>query len=83
MHPGHLREYAVAHDGLVGCDGNATILLYEPADVIEFVLVDVGACLELVFQNGLHTGQRCVATPLSQSVNRDMQALGATKHRSE
>lgn len=65
MHACHLGEYVLAYNGHVGCHGYATIALYQSADGIEVAFVDRGACVELIFQNGLHTGlgERCHTAP--------------------
>ena len=39
--------------------------------------------MELVLQNGLHTGQRSIATALAQSVYGDVQTLRSTEHSSQ
>ena len=80
MHAGHLCEDALAHNGLVGGHGNAAVTLDEAADVEEFALVDVRDDVEVVVQNGLHAGQRCVAGALAQAVDGGVDALAAAEH---
>ena len=83
MHSRYLRKDIVAHDRLVGRDGDATVFLYQTSDVVEFVFMDIGERLELVLENHLHTGQRGIAAPLSQAVDSDVHTLGPAEHGSE
>ena len=40
--------------------------------VVEFLLTDVGFGIEVITENGLHTGQGCITTPFSQTIHRYM-----------
>ena len=60
----HLGENVLAHDGLVGRDDHAAVRLHHAAHVVQAALVDARHCLEVIFQDGLHRGERCVPGPL-------------------
>ena len=79
MNARHLGEDTLAHDGHVGSDANAAICRHHATDVVEPLLADAGAGVEMVLQDDLHTCQRRVSTSLAQSVDRDVQAFGTTQ----
>ena len=80
MNTSHLCKYILTDDGLVGSYGNTAIALNQSADVIEFLLMDRRMSMKMVFQNYLHTRQRCVATTLTKAIDGDVQSLGTTQH---
>ena len=79
MNARHLREDALARDGLVGRNGDAAVTLYEPRHLAQATLVDVSADFKMVLEDGLHAGKRRIACPLAQAVDAGMDAL-ATGH---
>ena len=79
----HLCEDAAAYNGFVGRNGNAAIALHQMAHLVQFLLVDVSYGIEVVLQDGLHTGQRCIAGPLTQSVDSSVQSPAATEYGSQ
>ena len=83
MHACHLGEDVLAYNGHVGCHGYATIALYQSADGIELAFVNRGACVELIFQNGLHTGKGSVATTLPEAVDCDVNTTASAQHGSQ
>ena len=72
VHSCHLRKNILSDDGHVGCNGNTAIALDKMTQVVEFLLTDVGFGIEVITENGLHTGQGCITTPFSQAVHRYM-----------
>ena len=80
MDASDLRKHILAHDGLVGSHRNAAEALDHARDVVQLTLDDVGLCMELVLQNGLHRGQRGIAATFAQSVDGDVQSAGSTEH---
>ena len=80
MYTSHLGKYIFTHDRNIGCNGNATISLYQTTNVIQFVFPDIGTGIEMVFQNYLNACQWSITTSFSQSVHRYMYSLTTTKH---
>ena len=80
MHASHLRKHIVANDRLIRGYRNTAIALDHTRDIIQLILADVGAGIELIFQNHLHTRQRCITTTLTKTIDRDMQTFGTTQH---
>ena len=76
MDASHLRKHIVADDGLVGGHSNAAVTLNHTADGIQLVLDDAGTCVELVFQDDLHAGERGVATTFAKPVDGDVETMG-------
>ena len=56
VHSCHLCKHILSDDGHVGCNGNAAIALHKMTQVVEFFLTDVGFGIEVITENGLHTG---------------------------
>ena len=56
MHAGHLGKHIVADNRLVRRNGYTTIALHHTRDVVQLILADVGASIELVLQNHLNAG---------------------------
>ena len=70
MHTSHLGKHIVADNRLVRRNGYTAIALHHSRDIVQLILTDVGASIELVLQNHLNTGERCIATSLAQPVHR-------------
>ena len=43
----------------------------------------MGLRIEVVLQDSLYRGQRCIAAPLAQPVHGDVQSLGSAQHGSQ
>ena len=56
MHTSHLGKHIVADNRLVRRNGYTTIALHHTRDVIQLILADVCAGIELVLQNHLNAG---------------------------
>ena len=78
-----MREYVLAHDGLVGSHGNARIALYESAHLAQTVLADACVKMELVLEYGLHTRKRSVAAALAKTVYRYVESACTIAHGSK
>ena len=50
---------------------------------VELLLINMRHRLEMVLQDGLHTGQRGVSGPLTQTIDGGMQALATTQYGSQ
>ena len=74
VHARHLGEDVLADNGLVRGNDNAAIRLDDAADIVQAALIDARHGLEMVFQDGLHGGQRGIAGPLSQPVDGGVQS---------
>ena len=83
MHTGHLRKHIVADDGLIWRNNYAAVTLYKARNIVQLILADVGAGIELVLQNHLNTRQRCITTSLAKSVHCYMQTFGSAQHCSQ
>ena len=80
MHPCHLRKHILTHDGLVGRNHHPRVRLHHPAHIVQPALVDVRNRIEMVLQDGLHTRQRRIAGPFTQSVDGGVQSLHTAQH---
>ena len=80
MHTGHLRKHVLTDDGLIGSHGDAAVTLHQARHIVEFVLLDAGLGMEMVFQDDLHTAERCISATLAESVHGDVQSATATQH---
>ena len=80
MHARHLRKHILAHNRFIGGNHDARIRLHHAAHIIQAVLVYVGNSTEMVFQDSLHAGKRCVARTFAQAVDGGVQTLAATQY---
>ena len=83
MYTGHLRKYATPHNGFVGWNGDAAVALHQMTHLIELLLVDMGHGVEVILEDGLHTGQGGITCTLSQSVDGRMESFAATEYSSQ
>lgn len=54
--------------------------LYQARHFVEPALINARVGMELVAQNGLHTGQRCVSCPFAQAVHAGVDARSTAQH---
>ena len=83
MYAGHLREDALADDGLVWGNGYAGIALYDTADFVQLVLADIRRCTEMVLEYGLHARERCIAGTFAQAVDGGVDASASAEDGGE
>ena len=83
MYPRYLREHIFTYNRFIGGYGNTGIRFNHPADFIQTTFVNVSDSIEMIFQNSLHTGQRCITGTFAQTVDRSMKSLRTTQHGSQ
>ena len=75
MHSGHLRKDILTYNRFIGRYHNSRIRLHYPADIIQTAFVDICHRIEMVFQDSLHTCERSISCPFTQSVDGCMQSF--------
>ena len=80
MYACHLREDVFADDRFIGGDGDAGVRLHHAAHLVQTALVDTRHGVEVVFQDGLHAGQRGVAGTFAQAVDGGVQSSATAQH---
>ena len=83
MYSRYLREHIFTYNRFIGGYSDARIRFNHPADFIQTAFVNVSDSIEMVFQNSLHTGQRCITGTFAQTVDRSMKSLRTTQHGSQ
>ena len=83
MNASHLCEDGTAGDGLVGWNSDTAIALHHVCHFVQFLLVDMCACVEMILQNGLNRGQRRIAGTLAESVDGCVKAACTAQYGSE
>ena len=69
MHSCHLREDTLADDWFVGRNGNARQAFHHRGHLAEVLFFYIGTHMRMVFQNGLHRRDGCIASPFAKSVH--------------
>ena len=83
MHTSYLGKDVVSYYRSIRSHGNATISFNQSGNIVQTVFLNIGLCLEHVFQNHLNTCQWCIATTLTQTIHGNMEALGAAQYGSQ
>ena len=83
MNACNLCKDILSHNRFIGRNHNTGIGLYHPTDIIQAAFVNIGHCIEMIFQNSLHTGKGCITGPFAKSVNRSMQSSDTAQHGSQ
>ena len=71
----HLGKYILANNRIIGGNDDARVGLHHTAYVVQAAFVNVGNGIEVVFQDSLHTCERSISCPFTQSVDGCMQSF--------
>ena len=83
MHTSYLGKDVVSYYRSIRSHGNATISFNQSGNIVQTVFLNIGLCLEHVFQNHLNTCQWCIATTLTQTIHGNVKTLGAAQYGSQ
>ena len=83
MHTSYLGKDVVSYYRSIRSHGNATISFNQSGNIVQAVFLNIGLCLEHVFQNHLNTCQWCIATTFTQTIHGNVKTLGAAQYGSE
>ena len=83
MHTSYLGKDVVSYYRSIRSHGNATISFNQSGNIVQTVFLNIGLCLEHVFQNHLNTCQWCIATTLTQTIHCNVKTLGTAQYGSQ
>ena len=80
MYASYLCKHTLSHNGLVGRNRHTRIRFHYPTDIIQTTFIDARNGMKMVLQDSLHTGQRGITGPFSQSIDGGMQSFHPTQY---